>query len=286
MNQKPYLIAEIGINHNGDMSIVKKLIDNASKAGFNAVKFQKRNIEKVYTKELLNSERESPWGTTQREQKEGLELTIENYQEIDIYCKKMDIDWFASAWDLDSLDFLDNFNCKYSKVASAMIVDKIFLSAVASKKKHTFISTGMSTTKNIDDAVEIFRKKNCSFELMHCVSTYPMQIKDANLETISALKKRYKCDVGYSGHEVGMSTSLAAFSMNISSLERHITLDKRMYGSDQSASMEMDEMIKLTKYIDEMLISYGTEKIGFVTDEEKKIAAKLRGHIQIEKNSN
>ena len=284
MNQKPYLIAEIGINHNGDMSIVKKLIDNASKSGFDAVKFQKRNIDKVYTKELLKSERKSPWGTTQREQKEGLEFTKEDYQEIDNYCKKMNIEWFASAWDLDSLNFLDNFSCKYNKIASAMIVDKIFLSAVASKKKHTFISTGMSTTKDIDDAVEIFKEKNCSFELMHCVSTYPMQIKDANLETIPALKKRYKCDVGYSGHEIGISTSLAAFSMDISSLERHITLDKRMYGSDQSASMEMDEMIKLTKYINEMLISYGTEKIGFVTEEEKGIAAKLRGHIQSEKN--
>ena len=197
MKQKPYLIAEIGINHNGDMEVSKKLIENAYKSGFDAVKFQKRNINKVNKKEFLDSERKSPWGKTQRDQKNGLELTKENYEEINSFCKKLGIEWFASAWDLDSLNFLDNFNCKYNKIASAMVVDRNFLVAVASKNKHTFISTGMSTIKDIDDAVEIFREKRCSFELMHCVSTYPMQIKDANLETITALKERYKCDVGY-----------------------------------------------------------------------------------------
>ena len=280
MNQKPYLIAEIGINHNGDMSIVKKLIDNASKSGFDAVKFQKRNIDKVYTKELLKSERKSPWGTTQREQKEGLEFSKEDYQEIDIYCKKMNIEWFASAWDLDSLNFLDNFSCKYNKIASAMIVDKIFLSAVASKKKHTFISTGMSTINDISEAVNIFKSENCSFELMHCVSTYPMKVEDANLLTINSLKEKFKCNVGYSGHENGVVVSLAAFMMSISSLERHITLDRTMYGSDQAASLELKGMINLTDSIDKMYSAIGSEKLGFITDEEKIIAQKLRAHIK------
>ncbi len=278
---RPYLIAEIGINHNGDLNIAKKLIDNAIKAKFDAVKFQKRDINVVYNKELLDSHRESPWGTTQREQKNGLEFNKNDYDSINEYCLKNKIDWFASAWDQNSLKFLDNYNLKYHKIASAMIVDKSFLKEVASRKKYTFISTGMSSLENIDEAVKIFNDSNCDFELMHCVSTYPMKPENANLLTINALKKRYKCKVGYSGHENGVVVSLAALFFGITSLERHITLDRTMYGSDQAASLEFSGMMNLSNSIDKMLLAYGEEKLGDILDEEKVIAKKLRSHIKL-----
>jgi N-acetylneuraminate synthase len=275
----PYLIAEIGINHNGDIAIAKKLIDNAVIAGFNAVKFQKRTIDIVYDKKILNTPRESPWGTTQREQKEGLEFGKEDYDKIDIFCKNK-IDWFASAWDIESLKFLDQYNLKFNKIASAMIVDLNFLNEVAKRKKHTFISTGMSTKHDIDKAVDVFKKNQCSFELMHCVSTYPMKPEDANLLTINDLKKKYNCKVGYSGHENGVAISLAAFSLGITSLERHITLDRTMYGSDQAASLEFSGMRDLVESIKKMSIAYGEASIGKITEEEKQIALKLRAHIK------
>ena len=278
---RPYLIAEIGINHNGDLNIAKKLIDNAIKAKFDAVKFQKRDINVVYNKELLDSHRESPWGTTQREQKNGLEFNKNDYDSINEYCLKNKIDWFASAWDQNSLKFLDNYNLKYHKIASAMIVDKSFLKEVASRKKYTFISTGMSSLENIDEAVKIFNDSDCDFELMHCVSTYPMKPENANLLTINALKKRYKCKVGYSGHENGVVVSLAALFFGITSLERHITLDRTMYGSDQAASLEFSGMMNLSNSIDKMLLAYGEEKLGDILDEEKVIAKKLRSHIKL-----
>jgi N-acetylneuraminate synthase len=275
-----YLIAEIGINHNGDLKIAKKLIDNAKEANFDSVKFQKRTIDKVYSKKALDEKRESPWGTTNREQKEGLEFSYEEYKEIDKYCKEKNIDWFASAWDLDSLDFLNKFNLKFNKIASAMIIDKKFLRAVAKQKKHTFISTGMSTIQDISEAVNIFKETNCPFELMHCVSTYPMKPEDANLKTILALKEMFKCKVGYSGHENGTVISMAATFFGISSLERHITLDRTMYGSDQAASLEFKGMINLVESLEKMKIAFGEAKLGHVTEEEKIIAKKLRAHIK------
>tara|TARA_B100000900_G_scaffold383651_1_gene371771 strand:- start:747 stop:1592 length:846 start_codon:yes stop_codon:yes gene_type:complete len=280
MITKPYLIAEIGINHNGSLEIAKKLIDISVEAKFDAVKFQKRDINLVYSKELLDSPRESKWGKTQRDQKLGLEFNENDYSEIDKYCKSKSITWFASAWDLNSLEFLEKFNLKYHKIASAMIVDLNFLNEVAKKKKHTFISTGMSSILDIDKAVEIFKNNDCSFELMHCVSTYPMKVEDANLLTINALKKKYDCNVGYSGHENGVAVSLAALSLNISSLERHITLDRTMYGSDQAASLERKGMIDLTNSIDKMLSAFGTEKLGHIIEDEIPIAKKLRAHIK------
>ena len=190
------IIGEIGINHNGDLEICKQLIDNAVKAGFDAVKFQKRTINKVYTKEMLDSPRESPWGTTQREQKEGLEFDESQYKEIDSYCKTKNIKWFASAWDLESQEFLKKFNLPYNKIASAMLVYSDLLEMVAKEQKRTFISTGMSEIKDIDNAVEIFKKHNCDFDLMHTVSTYPMNDEHANLSVIKTLKERYQCKVG------------------------------------------------------------------------------------------
>ena len=280
MLKKPILIAEIGINHNGDINLAKKLIDSSADANFDAVKFQKRDINLVYSEELLNSKRESPWGTTQREQKEGLEFSEKEYLEIDSYCKKKKIKWFASAWDVNSLKFLDAFNLEYNKIASAMIVDLNFLKEVAKRKKHTFISTGMSTENDISKAVEIFRANKCSFELMHCVSTYPMKVEDANLLTINALKDKFKCEVGYSGHENGVAVSLAAFMLGISSLERHITQDRTMYGSDQAASLEPKGMKSLTDSMNKMFVALGEKKLGHIIEEEKPILKKLRAHIK------
>jgi N-acetylneuraminate synthase len=184
-----FIIAEIGINHNGDMSICKQLIDIALDTGCDAVKFQKRDLNKVYTKDFLNSLRDSPWGSTQFAQKSGLEFGIEEYKEIDLYCKDKGIEWFASAWDLNSQKFMQKFNCKYNKIASAMIVYEDLLRLVASEKKHTFISTGMSTIEDIKKAVNIFRDAECPFELMHTVSTYPMKDENANLNVITTLKE-------------------------------------------------------------------------------------------------
>ena len=280
MIQKPYLIAEIGINHNGDIEIAKKLILNAKKAGFDAVKFQKRDINLVYSAEILNSYRESPWGETQRDQKEGLEFGHDEYVIIDNFCKENSITWFASAWDLNSLSFLDNFNLKYHKIASAMIIDSNFLNEVAKRKLHTFISTGMSTKDNIKNAVKIFNDNDCSFELMHCVSTYPTKAEDSNLATINQLKEEFDCKVGYSGHENGVAISIAAYMFGISSLERHITLDRTMYGSDQAASLEMKGMINLVESIDKIQLAIGEKKLGYISKEEMEIAKKLRAHLK------
>ncbi len=275
---KIFKIAEIGINHNGDMSICKKLIDVSKEVGFDAVKFQKRDINEVYTKEFLNSPRKSPWGETQRDQKSGLEFNQEEYKEIDDYCKKKEIEWFASAWDLKSQAFLKQFKCNYNKVASAMIVNEDLLHLIADEKKHTFISTGMSTFKDIDKAVEIFRKAKCSFELMHTVSTYPMKDKDANLMMINTLREKYSCNIGYSGHESGLVISYAAAALGITSLERHITLDRTMYGSDQSASIEPNGMRTLIGSVNKIESAMG-DGVKRIINDEIPIAKKLREHL-------
>ena len=280
ITRKPFLIAEIGINHNGSVEIAKKLIDVAKKANFDAVKFQKRDVNLVYSKQILDTPRESPWGTTTREQKFGLEFDEKQYDEIDEYCKKSKIEWFCSAWDLNSLNFLDKYELNYHKVASAMIIDDDLLDEIAKRKKHTFISTGMSTKANIDNAVKIFQRNNCSYELMHCISTYPMKAEDANLSTIEELKKEYKCDVGYSGHESGAVVSFAAVMFGISSLERHITLDRTMYGSDQAASLEPNGIEFLAEGIEKIIHSIGKPSLGNILEAEIPIAEKLRAHIK------
>ena len=234
-----YLIAEIGINHNGSLDIAKQLIDGAADAGFDAVKFQKRTIEKVYTQEFLDAPRESPWGVTQRAQKEGLEFGREEYQEIDSYCKERNIAWSASAWDLDAQRFLGDFDLPFNKVASAMLGHKPLLREIAAERKKTFISTGMSRLDEIAELVDFFSAADCPFELMHCNSTYPMREEDANLRCIPMLKERFGCDVGYSGHESSLlKVCTTAVALGATSLERHITLDRAMYGSDQAASIE------------------------------------------------
>jgi N-acetylneuraminate synthase len=281
MRKPIFITAEIGINHNGDMTICKELIDVASTAGCDAVKFQKRDIDQVYTQEMLNSPRESHWGTTQREQKLGLELSGEQYSEIDQYCKEKGIEWFASAWDTNSQEFLRQFNCKYNKVASAMIVHKELLEMIAEEKKHTFISTGMTNYEDIQAAIDIFKQIDCPFELMHTISTYPMNDEDANLNLINTLRKKFKCNVGYSGHEVGLAISYAAAALGITSLERHITIDRSMYGSDQSASLEPSGLNQLVGGVRKIEQGMGDGEKR-VLDVELPIAKKLREHLDWE----
>ncbi len=276
-----FIIAEIGINHNGDVEIAKQLIDVAKDAGADAVKFQKRTIDLVYKKEMLDSPRQSPWGSTQRAQKEGLEFGKKEYNEIDAYCKKKGIEWFASAWDLESKKFLRQYDCKYNKIASAMIVYEDLLKEVASEKKYTFISTGMTEVKQIDRAVEIFKNAGCPFELMHCVSTYPMDDEDANLNRIKTLRDHYKCNVGYSGHEVGLAVSYGAAALGITSLERHITLGRAMYGSDQAASVEPAGFRQLIAAVRKIEKAMGDGNMT-MNSKEIPIAKKLRSHIPFE----
>jgi N-acetylneuraminate synthase len=279
-----FVIAEIGINHNGDLDIAKNLIDIAADAGADAVKFQKRDIEVVYSQELLDGLRESPWGTTQREQKVGLEFSQQDYVEIDRYCKEKSIEWFASAWDLNSQKFLRQFDCKYNKVASAMIIWDDLLKMIAEEGKHTFISTGMSTQADIENAVKIFRDAKCPFELMHCVSTYPLSDEDANLACIQVLRERFGCDVGYSGHEAGLAVSYGAAALGISSLERHITVSRAMYGSDQAASVEPGGFSTLVGSIRKIEVAMGDGKIGYHPT-EVPIAKKLREHLTWDEDS-
>lgn len=278
------IIAEVGINHNGDLSLCKQIIDVAKDVGCDAVKFQKRDINIVYTKEFLDSPRESPWGKTQRDQKKGLEFNLDQYKEINDYCNKINIDWFASSWDLKSQKLIREFDLKYNKIASAMIVYKDLLKLVAEEGKHTFISTGMSDYSDIDEAVNIFIKANCSFELMHTVSTYPMKDSDANLLMINTLKERYNCNVGYSGHESGLAISYAAAALGISSLERHVTLNRAMYGSDQAASLEPAGLRQLVGAIRKIEIGLG-DGVKRIIDDEVPIAKKLREHLNISTNT-
>ncbi len=275
-----YLIAEIGINHNGSLVITKQLIDAAAAAGFDAVKFQKRTIDKVYTKELLDSPRESQWGTTQREQKMGLEFDREQYQEIDHYCKERGVAWTASAWDVDAQHFIRDFDVSFNKVASAMLGHKPLLREIASERKKTFISTGMATLEEIDEVVNLFRQANCPFELLHCNSTYPMANEDANLRCIPMLKERYGCDVGYSGHESSLlKVCITAVVLGATSIERHITLDRAMYGSDQAASVDADSLKSFAvtmRMIPEIL---GTGKKE-ISEAEKTVRKKLRVEVE------
>ena len=271
-----FIIAEIGINHNGDMAIAKQLIDAASDAGFDAVKFQKRTIDKVYTKEFLDAPRESPWGTTQRDQKEGLEFSASDYKLIDSYCKEKRIQWSASAWDIEAQLFLQQFDCTFNKVASPLLGHIPLLKLIASEKKRTFISTGMSTLEEIDEVVKIFKDANCPFELMHCNSTYPMKDEDANLRCIPMLKERYGCKVGYSGHESSLiKVCTSAVALGATSLERHITLNRAMYGSDQAASIEINALRNFAESVRAIPDVLGSgEKI--LTDAERKVREKLR----------
>ncbi len=274
-----FLIAEIGINHNGDLRIAKELIDAAADSGFDAVKFQKRTVDKVYTQEFLDGPRESPWGSTQRAQKEGLEFSAQEYKEIDRYCKEKGLQWTASAWDIDAQVFLQQFNCSFNKVASPMLGHIPLLRLIASEKKKTFISTGMSTLEELDQVVKIFKDANCPFELMHCNSTYPMKEEDANLLCIPMLKNRYGVNVGYSGHESSLiKVCTTAVAMGATSLERHITLDRAMYGSDQAASIEVHALAGFVTSVRAISGIMGTG-VKILSEAELKTREKLRINV-------
>ncbi len=269
------VIAEVGINHNGDMKLAKQLIDIAVETGCDAVKFQKRTIDLVYPAHVLDAPRESPWGETQRAQKEGLEFSRHQYEEINEYCRNRGIAWSASAWDIPSLNFIDEFDPPFHKVASAMLTHRAFIEAVASKGRTTLISTGMANWEIIDDVVKVFREAKTPFVLLHTVSTYPSPETDLNLSVIHTLQERYGAPVGYSGHEASVSPSIVAASLGASVIERHITVDRTMYGSDQAASLEENGLRQLVSVIRKIPAMMGTGEKDWAPG-EREVAEKLR----------
>jgi len=274
--KKPFLIAEIGINHNGSVSLAKKLIDLAKKYNFNAVKFQKRDLDICIPEDQKDKIRNTPWGEiTYLEYKKKIEFGEKEFNLIDRYCKKIEIDWFYSAWDANSLKFMKKFNTKYNKVASAVLTNKSLLELIAKEKKLTFISTGMSYMKNINDAIKIFKKNKCDFVLMHCVSNYPCPEKDLNLNMINTFKKKFKCKIGYSGHESSVSPSVAAWFFGADYIERHITLERSMYGTDQAASLSEQGINQLTTLLSGFPAMFGNGK-KTISKEEKKLIPKFR----------
>jgi N-acetylneuraminate synthase len=270
-----FVIAEVGINHNGDIEIAKGLIDLAKAAGCDAVKFQKRTVGLVYSKEALESPRESPWGTTQRDQKMALELSPDAYNAIDAHCASIGIEWFASAWDVESQHFLRGYRLRYNKIASPMLTHLDLLNAVAEERKVTFVSTGMSTWEDIGRAVEVFQRHDCPIVLMHTVSEYPAPEASLNLRVMHELRKRYGVPVGYSGHEATMVPSVLAAAMGAVAIERHVTLDRAMYGTDQAASIEKRGLEMLVGYVRTIPLVVG-DGVKRVSDVELKNAAKLR----------
>ncbi|MEP6885093.1 MAG: N-acetylneuraminate synthase family protein [Gammaproteobacteria bacterium] len=268
-----YIVAEIGINHNGDMSIAKRLIDVALASGCDAVKFQKRTVEVVYSAAELARLRESPFGTTNGELKRALEFGKEQYVEIDAHCKKVGIAWFASPWDEVSVDFLERFDVPCHKVASASLTDDHLLRHIRATKKPVILSTGMSTLAQVDHAVEVLGRHDLI--VLHATSTYPAAYDELNLKVIPALAHRFKVPVGYSGHETGIASSVAAVVLGAHMVERHLTLDRAMWGSDQAASLEPNGMQRLVRDIRLVETSFGDGQKRLL-DREKPIMEKLR----------
>ena len=268
-----FVIAEIGINHNGDLDLAKQLIDVAVNAGCDAVKFQKRTIEVVYSVEELARPRESPYGVTNGDLKRRLEFSEEQYGEIDAYCRLRDITWFASPWDEASVDFLESFAVPCYKVASAGLTDDNLLRHMRSKGKPIILSTGMSTLAQIDHAVEVLGTDQ--LVILHATSTYPAKYEELNLRVIPMLAQRFEVPVGYSGHETGIASSVAAVAMGACAVERHLTLDRAMWGSDQAASLEPNGIARLVRDIRlvETALGDGQKR---VLDTEVPIMQKLR----------
>lgn len=272
----PFLIAEIGINHNGSVKLAKKLIDLAKYCNFDAVKFQKRDLDICIPHEQKNIMRDTPWGRiTYLDYKKKIEFNKKEFFEIQKYCKKVKIEWFCSAFDINSLNFLKQFKLNYNKVASAVLTNIPLITAIAKERKKTFISTGMSELKDISKAVKVFNKFKCDFILMHCVSTYPADENDLNLNTIKTLEKKFNCRVGYSGHESSVSPSIAAWFIGADYIERHITLERSMWGTDQAASLSKEGMMNLTEVLKRMPIILGDGKKRLLKD-EKKLISKFR----------
>ncbi len=270
--KKIFIIGEIGINHNGSIKLAKDLILLAKNTGFDAVKFQKRTPEITTPKDKANIERETPWGKmTYLEYKKKIEFGRKEFDEIHRYCKKLNIAWFASPWDIESNNFLKKYKLKYNKIASPMLTNLQLLNSVAKQKKFTFISTGMSKMSDVEKAVRIFKKHKCEFNLMHCVSAYPCLDKDLNLKMIEIYKKKFKVDVGYSGHEKSVSPSLMASCLGATSIERHITLDRTMWGTDHAASLEENGMKNLVNLVRKFERSIGDGKKKFLKIEKIKL---------------
>jgi N-acetylneuraminate synthase len=268
-----YIIAEIGINHNGDIDQARRLISVAVAAGCDAVKFQKRTVETVYSQEELAKPRESPFGTTNGDLKRGLEFGHDEYRLIDRYCREVKMPWFASCWDEKSVDFIDQFDVPCFKIASASLTDDRLLRHTRSKRRPIILSTGMSTVEEIDHAVEVLGTEDLI--LLHACSVYPAYYPELNLKAIQALRERYGLPVGYSGHETGLPATVAAVALGACCLERHITLDRAMWGSDQAASLEPNGISKIVSYVRIVEQSLG-DGVKRVVEREQPIIKKLR----------
>jgi N-acetylneuraminate synthase len=279
LNDKiPYMIAEIGINHQGDIKVAKKLIDAAFACNWDCVKFQKRNPDKCVPEHQRGVLKQTPWGEmTYLEYKKKIEFNKRDYNYIDKYCKDKPIDWSASVWDVDSLEFILQYDVPFIKIPSALLIDSELLKQVAQSRKTVFLSTGMSTVEEIDVAFNILLKYNNDIDvvLLHCNSSYPAEHSELNLRVISFLKNRYRCQVGYSGHEMDLEPSVLAAALGAVVIERHVTLDHNMWGTDQKASLEVHAMDMLRKRIKEVHTMLG-DGIKKVTESEKEILKKLR----------
>jgi len=271
--QPCYIIAEIGINHNGDIDLAKRLISVAVAAGCDAVKFQKRSVDIVYTADELAKPRENPFGTTNGDLKRGLEFEAEDYEDIATFCKSVKIPWFVSPWDEGSVDFMERFNTPVYKIASASLTDDALLRHIRKTGKPIIASTGMSTYAEIDHAVDVLGKEDLI--LMHTTSTYPAKYDQLNLRAIPTMAERYGVPIGYSGHETGIPTSVAASVLGACSVERHITMDRAMWGSDQAASLEPNGISRMVRDIRLCEQSMG-DGIKRVYEEEIPIIKKLR----------
>ena len=271
-----FITAEIGTNHVGSIDIAKKIIDVAVETGCDAVKFQKKDVKNIYSKEFLDAYLESPWGTTQRSMRLNREFSLEQFKEINDYCRTKKIEWYVSCWDTKSQIEMRQFNTKYNKVASAMLTHEKLLHLIAEERKYTLISTGMSTIDDVEKAVNIFKKYDCPFELMHTNSSYPSTLDEANLYVISELQKKFKCKVGYSGHEKSAYlVCVCAVMLGATSIERHVTIDRTLYGHDQAASLEplgLRRLVRDIRTIDKIL-GNGKKRIW---DSELETMKKLR----------
>ena len=268
-----YVLAEIGINHNGDTLIAQSLIDVAALAGCQAVKFQKRTIDVVYTPEELAKPRESPFGETNGDLKRGLEVGQAEYEQIDAYCRTKPMTWTASGWDEASVDFIDQFEPPFYKIASASLTDDELLRHTRAKGKPIVLSTGMSTLDQIDHAVEVLGRDD--LVLLHCCSTYPSHYAELNLRAIPALRQRYGVPIGYSGHETGIASSVAAVVLGACIVERHVTLDRSLWGSDQAASLEPNGIMRVVRDIRLVEMALG-DGVKSVLPSEVPVMQKLR----------
>jgi N-acetylneuraminate synthase len=280
--KKTYIIGELGINHFGSIETAKKLIKVAKDSGCNAVKFQKRDLNSTYTKEELDKPRESPFGKTNRDLKQALEFGKTEYDIIDAYCKELNIDFFVSCWDLPSVEFMKQYDCKYNKIASALITHLALVEAIAKEGKLTFIATGMSTQREIEQCLAIFEKHSCPYILMHCNSAYPSKVEDLNLSCIKSLYNQYDnyiyqffCGVGFSNHYPGIMPTVMSVALGAIAVEMHITLDRSGPSSDDSASIEPFGLMRIVDYIREFEIAKG-DGVKRVTETEEQIKKKLR----------